>query len=160
MSRTERCIQTLLFRGVACYTPASTRPSFGDRHYMGEKETKGAVRLEEDRPQFLLRLFLTAVTGFNLVLVFAQLYEANWIWVITLGVVGLAVPGMIPFLRLIQTYKEGRIPLSWRELFAFGIGAVDAFAIITRWSDGLEITSWVSVFLISSFLAFLLLAES
>src|SRR3972149_1845546 len=114
MSRTERYIQTLLFGGVACYTPASMRPSFGDRQSMGEKETKGAVRLEEDRPQFLLRLFLTAVTGFNLVLAFAQLYEANWIWVITLGVMGVAVPGMIPFLRLIQTYKEGRIPLSWR----------------------------------------------
>src|SRR3989304_5828875 len=35
---------------------------------MGEKEIRGAVRLEEDRPQFLIRLFLTAVTGFNLVL--------------------------------------------------------------------------------------------
>ena len=52
------------------------------------------------------------------------------------------------------------VPLSWRELCAFGVGAVDAVAIITRWSDGLEVTSWVSVFLISSFLAFLLLAES
>jgi len=33
-------------------------------------------------------------------------------------------------------------------------------AIINRWRDGLEVTSWVSVFLISSLLAFLLLAES
>jgi len=75
-------------------------------------------------------------------------------------VVGVVVPGMIPFLRLTQGYKEGRIPLSWREPLAFGIGAVDAVAIINRWNDGLVITSWVSVFLISSLLAFLLLAES
>jgi hypothetical protein len=40
------------------------------------------------------------------------------------------------------------------------MGAIDAAAIVTRWSDGLEVTSWVSVFLIASFLAFILLAES
>ncbi|MFQ5848515.1 MAG: hypothetical protein ACE5IQ_12700 [Candidatus Methylomirabilales bacterium] len=127
---------------------------------MDPQETKSAVRLEEDRPQFLLRLFLTAVTGFNIILTSAQVLEGNWGWVITLGVVGVLVPGTVPFLRVIQGYKEGRVPLSWRELLAFGIGAVDAVAIITRWSDGLEVVSWVSVFLISSFLAFLLLAES
>ena len=127
---------------------------------MGEKETRGAVRVEEDRPQFLIRLFLTAVTGFNVVLASAQLLRGNWGWGITLLVVGVVVPGMIPFLRLTQAYKEGRIPLSWREPLAFGIGAVDAVAIINRWRDGLEVTSWVSVFLISSLLAFLLLAES
>ncbi len=127
---------------------------------MGEKEIRGAVRLEEDRPQFLIRLFLTAVTGFNVVLAFAQLLRGNWGWGITLVVVGVLIPGMIPFLRLIQRYKEGRVPLSWREPLAFGIGAVDAVAIINRWRDGLEVTSWVSIFLISSLLAFLLLAES
>jgi len=127
---------------------------------MGEKETRGAVRVEEDRPQFLIRLFLTAVTGFNVVLASAQLLRGNWGWGITLLVVGVVVPGMIPFLRLTQAYKEGRIPLSWREPLALGIGAVDAVAIINRWRDGLEVTSWVSVFLISSLLAFLLLAES
>jgi len=127
---------------------------------MGQKEVRGAVRLEEDRPQFLLRLFLTAVTGFNVVLASAQLLRGNWGWGITLVVVGVVVPGMIPFLRLTQVYKEGRIPLSWREPLAFGIGAVDAVAIINRWNDGLVVTSWVSVFLISSLLAFLLLAES
>jgi len=126
---------------------------------MGEKEIRGAVRVEEDRPQFLIRLFLTAVTGFNLVLASAQLLRGNWGWGITLLVVGVVVPGMIPFLRLTQAYKEGRIPLSWREPLALGIGAVDAVAIINRWRDGLEVTSWVSVFLISSLLAFLLLAE-
>ncbi len=126
---------------------------------MGEKETRGAVRVEEDRPQFLIRLFLTAVTGFNVVLASAQLLRGNWGWGITLLVVGVVVPGMIPFLRLTQAYKEGRIPLSWREPLALGIGAVDAVAIINRWRDGLEVTSWVSVFLISSLLAFLLLAE-
>jgi hypothetical protein len=127
---------------------------------MGHKETKGAVRLEEDRPQFLLRLFLIAVTGFNLILGVAQLLAGNWGWAITLATVGVVIPGTVPFLRLIQSYKEGRVPLSWRELLAFGIGAVDAVAIITRWTDGLEVTSWVSIFLISSFLAFLLLAEN
>lgn len=127
---------------------------------MSHKETKEVVRLEEDRPQFILRLFLTAVTGFNVVLAFAQALEGNWGWVLTLVVVGVLVPGVIPFLRLIQSYKERTIPFSWRELVACGIGAVDAVAIITRWSDGLEVTSWVSVFLISSLLAFLLLAES
>jgi hypothetical protein len=137
----------------------SKMDSLGQGRYMGEKETKSAVRLEEDRPQFLIRLFLTAVTGFNVVLGSAQALEGNWGWVITLGVVGVLVPGMIPFLRLMQRYKDGTIPLSWRELLAFAIGAVDAVAIITRWSDGLEVTSWVSVFLISSLLAFLLLAE-
>lgn len=133
--------------------------SLGDRQYMDQKETKQAVRLEEDRPQFLIRLFLTAVTGFNLVLATAQAFAGNWGWVLTLVVVGVVVPGMIPFLRLIQRYKEGIIPLSWRELLAFAIGAVDSVAIINRWGDGLEVTSWVSVFLISSLLAFLLLAE-
>jgi hypothetical protein len=127
---------------------------------MGQKEVRSAVRLEEDRPQFLIRLFLTAVTGFNLVLAATQLVRGNWGWAITLLVVGVLVPGIIPFMRFIQGYKEGRIPLSWRELLAFGIGAVDAVAIINRWRDGLEVTSWVSVFLISSLLAFLLLAES
>ncbi|MFQ5656729.1 MAG: hypothetical protein ACE5G5_04255 [Candidatus Methylomirabilales bacterium] len=127
---------------------------------MDHKETKATVRLEEDRPQFLLRLFLTAVTGFNVVLTSAQGLEGNWGWVIILGVVGVAIPGTVPFLRIIQTYKQGRVPFSWRELLAFGIGAVDAVAIITRWYEGLQVTSWVSVFLISSFMAFLLLAES
>lgn len=127
---------------------------------MGQKETRGAVRLEEDRPQFLIRLFLTAVTGFNLVLASVQLVRGNWGWAITLAVVGVLVPGMIPFLRFIQGYKEGKIPMSWREPLAFGIGAVDAVAIINRWNDGLVVTSWVSVFLISSLLAFLLLAEN
>ncbi|MFQ5882495.1 MAG: hypothetical protein ACE5I9_08510 [Candidatus Methylomirabilales bacterium] len=127
---------------------------------MGHQKSKGSIRLEEDRPQFLLRLFLTAVTGFNIVLASAQALEGNWGWVIILGVVGVLVPGTVPFLRLIQTHKEGMVTLSWRELVAFGIGAVDAVAIITRWSEGLEVTSWVSVFLISSLLAFLLLAES
>lgn len=126
---------------------------------MDQKEMKGVVRLEEDRPQFLFRLFLTAVTGFNLILASAQAFEGNWGWAITLGVVGVLVPGTIPFLRLIQGFKEGIVPLSWRELLAFGIGAVDAVAIINRWSGGLEVTSWVSIFLISSFLALLLLAE-
>jgi hypothetical protein len=133
--------------------------SLGDRQYVDQKETKRAVRLEEDRPQFLIRLFLTAVTGFNIVLGTAQALEGNWGWVITLGVVGVVVPGMIPFLRFMQRYKDGIIPLSWRELLAFAIGVVDAVAIIFRWSDGLQVTSWVSIFLISSLLAFLLLAE-
>ncbi|MBW8005507.1 MAG: hypothetical protein FVQ06_06965 [candidate division NC10 bacterium] len=126
---------------------------------MDQKEMKGVVRLEEDRPQFLFRLFLTAVTGFNLILASAQAFEGNWGWAITLGVVGVLVPGTIPFLRLIQGFKEGIVPLSWRELLAFGIGAVDAVAIINRWSGGLEVISWVSIFLISSLLALLLLAE-
>jgi hypothetical protein len=133
--------------------------SLGDRQFVDQKETKRAVRLEEDRPQFLIRLFLTAVTGFNIVLGTAQALEGNWGWVITLGVVGVVVPGMIPFLRFMQRYKDGIIPLSWRELLAFAIGVVDAVAIIFRWSDGLQVTSWVSIFLISSLLAFLLLAE-
>lgn len=126
---------------------------------MDQKEMKGVVRLEEDRPQFLFRLFLTAVTGFNFILASAQAFEGNWGWAITLGVVGVLVPGTIPFLRLIQGFKEGIVPLSWRELLAFGIGAVDAVAIINRWSGGLEVISWVSIFLISSLLALLLLAE-
>lgn len=133
--------------------------SLGDKQYMDQKETKRVVRLEEDRPQFLIRLFLTAVTGFNIVLVSAQVAAGNWGWVLTLAVVGVLVPGVIPFLRFMQRYKERIIPLSWRELLAFAIGVVDAAAIITRWGEGLEVTSWVSVFLISSLLAFLLLAE-
>lgn len=131
----------------------------GEKNYGDQKESKRVVRLEEDRPQFLIRLFLTAVTGFNVVLVVTQALTGSWGWVITLGIVGVLVPGTIPFLRLMQRYKEGIVPLSWRELLAFVIGAVDAAAVITRWSDGLEVVSWVSVFLISSLLAFLLLAE-
>lgn len=131
----------------------------GEKNYGDQKESKRVVRLEEDRPQFLIRLFLTAVTGFNVVLVVTQALAGSWGWVITLGIVGVLVPGTIPFLRLMQRYKEGIVPLSWRELLAFVIGAVDAAAVITRWSDGLEVVSWVSVFLISSLLAFLLLAE-
>ncbi len=126
---------------------------------MGQKE-KVVVRIEEDRPQYIIRLFLIAVTGFNVVLACAQALKGNWGWAVTLIVVGVVVPGMVPFLRLIQSFKEGIVPLSWRELVALCIGAIDAVAIITRWSDGLEVTSWVSVFLISSFLAFVLLAES
>lgn len=127
---------------------------------MGEKEVRSSIRVEEDRPQFLLRLFLTAVTGFNVVLAAGQAMRGNWGWVLLLLVVGVLIPGTIPFLRLIQPQKGGIVALSWRDVLAFGIGAVDALAIITRWSDGLQIVSWVSVFLISSFLVFLLLAES
>jgi len=127
---------------------------------MDHKEVKTSVRVEEDRPQFLLRLFLTAVTGFNVVLASAQAMKGNWGWVLVLVVVGVVIPGTVPFLRLIHTRTGGMVALSWRDVLAFGIGAVDAIAIITRWSDGLQITSWVSVFLISSFLVFLLLAES
>lgn len=127
---------------------------------MDYKEARSSVRVEEDRPQFLLRLFLTAVTGFNVVLASGQAMKGNWGWVLVLVVVGVVIPGTVPFLRLIQPHKGGMVALSWRDVLAFGIGAVDALAIITRWSDGLEITSWVSVFLISSLLVFLLLAES
>lgn len=132
---------------------------FWNRHSVGQQE-KVAVRIEEDRPQYIIRLFLIAVTGFNIVLACAQALAGNWGWVVTLTLVGVVIPGMIPFVRLIQSFKEGIVPLSWRELLAVCIGAIDAAAIITRWSDGLEVTSWVSVFLISSFLAFVLLAES
>jgi len=118
------------------------------------------VRLEEDRPQYIIRLFLIAVTGFNIVLAAAQGLAGNWGWVVTLVLVGVVIPGTIPFVRLIQSFKEGVVPLSWRDLLAACMGAIDAAAIITRWSDGLEVTSWVSVFLIASFLAFVLLAES
>lgn len=130
-----------------------------NRQSVGQKE-KAVVRLEEDRPQYIIRLFLIAVTGFNIVLAAAQGLAGNWGWVVTLVLVGVVIPGTIPFLRLIQSFKEGVVPLSWRELLAVCMGAIDAAAIITRWSDGLEVTSWVSVFLISSFLAFILLAES
>ncbi len=133
--------------------------SFWNRHHVREKE-KSVVRLEEDRPQYIIRLFLIAVTGFNIVLACAQGLAGNWGWTVTLVLVGVVIPGTVPFLRLIQSFKEGIVPLSWRELLALCIGAIDAVAIITRWGDGLEVTSWVSVFLISSFLAFILLAES
>jgi len=132
---------------------------FWNRQSVGQKE-KAVVRLEEDRPQYIIRLFLIAVTGFNIVLAAAQGLAGNWGWVVTLVLVGVVIPGTIPFLRLIQSFKEGVVPLSWRDLLAVCMGAIDAAAIITRWSDGLEVTSWVSVFLISSFLAFILLAES
>ncbi len=132
---------------------------FWNRQSVGQKE-KAVVRLEEDRPQYIIRLFLIAVTGFNIVLAAAQGLAGNWGWVVTLVLVGVLIPGTIPFVRLIQSFKEGVVPLSWRELLAACMGAIDAAAIITRWSDGLEVTSWVSVFLIASFLAFVLLAES
>ena len=88
---------------------------------MDHKEVKASVRVEEDRPQFLLRLFLTAVTGFNVVLASGQAMKGNWGWVLLLVVVGVVIPGTVPFLRLIQTHKGGIVALSWRECEAGNI---------------------------------------
>jgi|SRR3972149_2266535 len=112
------------------------------------------------RGGFILGLFLSAVTGFNAILLFkhATLRNPGWFVLILLG--GFLLPGAIPFSSLVESLRAGELHRRWREGVAALIGAVDCLAILSRWPEGLEDLSWVSLYIIFSAMAFLGLTRS
>ena len=113
-----------------------------------------------NRGGFLLGLFLSAVTGFNAILLYhhAMLRHTGWLFFIFLG--GVLLPGAIPFSGIMESLRAGEVHRRWREAVAFLIGAADSLAVLTRWPEGLEDLSWVSLYIIFSTMAFLGLARS
>ena len=112
------------------------------------------------RGGFILGLFLSAVTGFNAILLYkhATFRHPGWFVLILLG--GFLLPGAIPFSSMIESLRAGELHRRWREAAAALIGAVDCLAILARWPEGLEDLSWVSLYIIFSTMAFLGLART
>jgi len=115
---------------------------------------------ERLRADHLLGLVFCGVTGFNLVLLFNHAVERNWGWLTLILLVCVLFPGLVPYFNLIQAFREGRLGRRWQEPFAVIIGAVDSIAILSHWPDALIDVSWVSVFLIGTAAAFLLVVQS
>lgn len=115
---------------------------------------------KESRADFLLGLFLSAVMGFNLVLVYKHAMAGDLGWFLAILVLGVLIPGTIPFMNFARAAKMGIIHSRWRDLVAAGIGAMDSLAILAHWPKALEHLSWVSIFIIGSVLAFILLAQT
>lgn len=115
---------------------------------------------KESRADFLLGLFLAAVTGFNLVLVYKHAVAGDLGWFLAILVLGVLIPGTIPFMNFARAAKMGVLPSRWRDLVAAGIGAMDSLAILAHWPKALEDLSWVSIFIIGSILAFILLSQT
>lgn len=113
-----------------------------------------------DRGGFLLGLFLSAVTGFNAVLLYQHATRGNSWWFVLILLVGFLLPGVIPFASVMDSMWRGELHRRWREAVAAIIGAVDCWAVLTRWPEGLEDLSWVSLYIIASTMAFLGLARS
>jgi hypothetical protein len=113
-----------------------------------------------DRGGYILRLLLSAVTGFNSILLIKHAGQRNGLWFILILLVGFLLPGAIPFSAMMDSLRAGELHRRWREIVAGGIGAVDCWAIIHRWPEGLEDLSWVSLYIIVSGLAFLGLTRS
>lgn len=113
-----------------------------------------------DRGGFLLSLFLSAVTGFNAVLLVSHALHRNAWWFTLILLVGFLLPGAIPFARLMDSWRAGELKRRWRDLAAGIIGALDSWAVLTRWPEGLDDLSWVSLYIIASAMAFLGLARS
>ncbi len=113
-----------------------------------------------DRGGFILNLFLSAVTGFNLVLLYKHAVQRNTGWFILILLIGFLLPGAMPFANAMDAVRRGEILRHWREPLACLIGAVDCWAVLTRWPEGLEDLSWVSLYIIASAMAFLGLTRS
>lgn len=117
-------------------------------------------RSKESRADFLLGLFLSAVTGFNLVLVYKHAIVGDLGWLVAILILGVLIPGAIPFMNFARAARMGIVYSRWRDLVAAGIGAMDSSAILAHWPKALEDLSWVSIFIIGSVLAFILLAQT
>ena len=115
---------------------------------------------ERLRANHLLGLFFCCVTGFNLVLLYPHALEGNWGWFALISLVCVLCPGIIPYLNVIQAFREGRLKRSWREASAMVIGAIDSAAILNRWPEALIDVSWISTFLIGGVAAFFLVVQS
>ncbi len=108
-----------------------------------------------DRGGFILNLFLAAVTGFNAVLMYKHVVHRNTGWFILILLIGFLLPGALPFANAMEAIRRGELYRRWREPVACLIGAVDSWAVLTRWPEGLEDLSWVSLYIIVSSMAFL-----
>lgn len=108
-----------------------------------------------DRGGFLLNLFLAAVTGFNAVLLYKHAMHRHTGWFILILLIGFLLPGALPFANAMEAWRRGEIYRRWREPVACLIGAVDCWAVLNRWPEGLEDLSWISLYIIVSAMAFL-----
>ncbi len=113
-----------------------------------------------DRGGFILGLFLSAVTGFNTVLLYSHAVHRNGWWFFLILVLGFLLPGAMPFASVMDSLRAGEAQRRWREAVAALIGAVDCWAVLSRWPEGLEDLSWVSLYIIVSAMAFLGLTRS
>ena len=113
-----------------------------------------------DRGGFILNLFLSAVTGFNALLLYAHAVQRNGWWFFLLLVLGFLLPGAMPFASVMDSLRAGDARRRWREGVAFVIGAVDSWAVLKQWPEGLDDVSWVSLYIIVSAMAFLGLTRS
>jgi hypothetical protein len=114
---------------------------------------------KSDRGSFLLSLFLSAVTGFNAVLLYTHAVQRNAGWFVLILLIGFLLPGAIPFARLMESVRAGDWYRHWREPVAFLIGAVDSWAVLRQWPEGLGDLSWVSLYIIASGMAFLAISR-
>ncbi len=108
----------------------------------------------------ILGLFLSAVTGFNAVLLYKHATIRQPGWFVLILLVGFLLPGAIPFASVMESLRAGEVHRRWREAVAALIGAIDCIAVLTRWPEGLEDLSWVSLYIIFSTMAFLGLTRS
>ena len=108
-----------------------------------------------DRGGFILNLFLSAVTGFNTVLLYQHAVHRNSGWFILILFIGFLLPGAMPFANAMEALRRGELHRHWREPVACLIGAVDCWAVLNQWPEGLKDLSWVSVYIIFSAMAFL-----
>ena len=113
-----------------------------------------------DRGGYILRLLLSAVTGFNSILLVKHALNHNAVWFLLILLAGFLLPGAIPFAGVMDSLRAGELHRRWRELVAGLIGAVDSWAVLHRWPEGLEDLSWVSLYIIVSGLAFFGLTRS
>jgi hypothetical protein len=116
-------------------------------------EPKPAMRT--DRGRLILNLLLSAVTGFNAVLLYKHAMHRNTWWFILILLIGFLLPGAMPFANAMEAMRRGELFRRWREPVACVIGAVDCWAILNQWPDGLTDLSWVSLYIIASAMAFL-----
>jgi hypothetical protein len=121
-------------------------------------ESKAAMR--PDRGRLILNLLLSAVTGFNAVLLYQHALHRNTGWFILILLIGFLLPGALPFANAVEAMRRGELFHRWREPVACLIGAVDCWAILKQWPDGLDDLSWVSLYIIASAMAFVGLTRS
>ena len=113
-----------------------------------------------DRGGFILGLFLAAITGFNAVLLYQHAVRRNGGWFILVLLLGFLLPGAIPFASLMESLRAGTLRRRWREGVAALIGAVDCWAVLMQWPEGLGDLTWVSLYIIASAMAFVGLART
>ena len=115
---------------------------------------------EGERADFLVGLVLAGMVGFNLTLAYANLARGRLGWGLVLLLFGVLIPGVIPFLNVVEAFKTGYLPSRWRDLVAAGIGALNCLAILAHWPGGLRDLSWVTIFIIMNVLAFILMSRT